>query len=195
MEMQAFVGEEKIMKMNAELAMRRDFTVEDIENLPEGVRAELIDGQIFYFAAPKVIHQRLSKIIFMKIANYIEANNGTCEVLYAPVAVRLVEDGKNQLEPDIVVICNADLLELDGCHGAPDWVIEVISKSTKARDYGIKMVKYREAGVKEYWIVDPEREIVLVYWFEDEKLNTIYGFCDEIESRLFPGLKVTLTEK
>lgn len=195
MEMQAFVGEEKVMKMNAEFAMRRDFTVEDIENLPEGVRAELIDGQIFYFATPKVIHQRLSKIIFMKIANYIEANNGTCEVLYAPVAVRLVEDGKNHLEPDIVVICNSDLLELDGCHGAPDWVIEVISKSTKARDYGIKMVKYREAGVKEYWIVDPEREIVLVYWFEDEKLNTIYGFCDEIESRLFPGLKVTLTEK
>ena len=60
MEMQAFVGEEKVMKMNAELAMRRDFTVEDIENLPEGVRAELIDGQMFYFAAPKIIHQELS---------------------------------------------------------------------------------------------------------------------------------------
>ena len=195
MEMQAFVGEEKIMKMNAELAMRRDFTVEDIENLPEGVRAELIDGQIFYFAAPKLVHQSIIGDLYFKIRSYIENNSGRCSVFDSPVSVRLVEDGKNHLEPDIIVICNSDLLELDGCHGAPDWVIEVISKSTKARDYGIKMVKYREAGVKEYWIVDPEREIVLVYWFEDEKLNTIYGFCDEIESRLFPGLKVTLTEK
>ena len=60
MDIQAFIGEEEVIKMNAEVALRRDFTVDDIENLPEGVRAELIDGQIFYMAAPKVVHQRVS---------------------------------------------------------------------------------------------------------------------------------------
>lgn len=195
MEMQAFVGEEEVMKMNMELAKRRDFTVEDIENLPEGVRAELIDGQMFYFAAPKLIHQRLSGKLYRKIADYIEKNSGKCEAFYAPVGVRLVEDGKNHLEPDIIVVCDANKLTDDGCHGAPDLVIEVVSKSTKKRDYGIKMLKYRTAGVKEYWIVDPIKEIVFVYWFEDETKNEIYSLSDEIEFHLFPGLKVRLVEE
>ena len=195
MEMQAFVGEEKVMKMNAELAMRRDFTVEDIDNLPEGVRAELIDGQIFYFAAPKVIHQDLIGDLYFVIRNYIQSNKGKCKVNFAPVAVKLVEDGKNYLEPDLIVVCDQDKVRGDGCYGAPDMVVEVVSKSTSRRDYGIKMLKYRTAGVKEYWIVDPIRETVMVYWFEDETKNALYGWKEEIESRLFPGLKVTLTEK
>ena len=78
----------------------------------------------------------------------------------------------------------------DGCHGAPDLVIEIVSKSTSKRDYGLKMLKYRTAGVKEYWIVDPIRETVMVNWFEDETKNMLYGFHDEIEFYLFPGLKV-----
>ena len=102
MDMQAFVREEEVMKMNAELAERRDFTVEDIENLPVDVRAELIDGQIFYFAAPMTIHQRLSKKIFLTLDRYIEENHGDCEAFYAPIAIRLIEDGKNHLEPDVI---------------------------------------------------------------------------------------------
>ena len=190
--MRTFVGEEEVMKMNAELATRRDFTVEDIENIPDGVRAELIDGQIFYFAAPKLIHQRLSGKLYRKIADYIEKNSGNCEAFFAPVGVRLVEDAKNHLEPDVIVVCDSNKLTDDECHGAQDLVIEVISESTKKRDYGIKMLKYRTAGVKEYWIVDPIREIVLVYWFEDETQNEIYSIKDEIEFHLFPGLKVRL---
>ncbi len=190
----AFVGEEEVMKMNTELANRRDFTVEDIENLPDGVRAELIDGQIFYFASPKEIHQRIGGELFYRIRDYIEKNKGTCKVYYAPFAVKLVEDGKNYLEPDMVVICDKKKIESDGCHGAPDVVIEVISKSTKKRDYGIKMLKYRTAGVKEYWIVDPIREVVMVYWFEDETKNEIYSIYDQIEFHLFPGLKVQILE-
>ena len=102
MDMQAFVGEEEVMKMNAELAESRDFTVEDIDNLPVDVRAELIDGQIFYFAAPMTIHQRLSKKIFRTLDRYIEENHGDCEAFYAPIAIRLIEDGKNHLEPDVI---------------------------------------------------------------------------------------------
>ena len=187
-----FVGEEEVIKMNAELAVRRDFTVEDIEHLPDGVRAELIDGQIFYFAAPRTVHQRLLRDLSMELINYVKDHNGKCEVLFAPLGVRLVEDGKNHLEPDIVVMCNPDIVKDDGCHGAPDLVIEIVSKSTSKRDYGIKMLKYRTAGVKEYWIVDPIRETVMVFWFEDETQNELYSLYDEIEFHLFPGLRVKL---
>lgn len=190
--MRTFVGEEEVMKMNAELATRRDFTVEDIENMPDGVRAELIDGQIFYFAAPMPVHQRLLMKVANVLYNHIENNHGTCEVFVAPLSVKLVEDGKNYLEPDIVVICDSDALKEDGCHGAPDLIIEIVSKSTSKRDYGIKMLKYRTAGVKEYWIVDPIKETVLVSWFEDETQNELYSLHDEIEFHLFPGLKVKL---
>ncbi|MBE5970989.1 MAG: Uma2 family endonuclease [Lachnoclostridium sp.] len=178
--------------MNAELAMRRDFTVEDIENLPEGVRAELIDGQIFYFAAPKLNHQRLQAELFYLLLHHVRSNDGNCEVFVAPLSVKLVDDGRNYLEPDIVVICDSDVLQDDGCHGAPDLVIEIVSKSTSKRDYGIKMLKYRTAGVREYWIVDPIRETVMVFWFEDETQNELCSLYDEIEFHLFPGLKVQL---
>lgn len=192
--MQAFVGEDEIMKMNAELAVRRDFTVEDIENLPEGVRAELIDGQIFYFASPKTVHQRLLRNLSHKIHSHILENDGKCEMFFAPMAVKLVEDHKNYLEPDIIVVCEPDKIQADGCHGAPDLVIEIVSKSTRKRDYGIKVLKYRTAGVKEYWGVDPVKETVMVWWFEDESKNCLYGMRDEIEFHLFPGLKVQLME-
>lgn len=187
-----FVGEEEVIKMNAELAVRRDFTVEDIEHLPDGVRAELIDGQIFYFAAPRTVHQKLQAELFYALFHHVKTNEGTCSVFAAPLSVKLVNDGKNYLEPDIVVICDSDHIQEDGCYGAPDLVIEIVSKSTSKRDYGIKMLKYRTAGVKEYWIVDPIRETVMVFWFEDETQNELYSLYDEIEFHLFPGVKVKL---
>ena len=85
-----------------------------------------------------------------------------------------------------------DKMKEDGCHGAPDLVIEIASKSTSRRDYGIKMLKYRTAGVKEYWIVDPVKETVMVFWFEDEEQNYLYSIRDEIEFHIFPDLIVKL---
>lgn len=192
MDGQAFVGENEVMRMNAMLAERRDFTVEDIKKLPEGVRAELIDGQIFYFAYPKLIHQQILMELSNTLYNYVKKNRGKCEVLFAPFGVLLVEDGKNYLEPDILVTCDENKLHEDGCHGAPDLVIEVVSQSTQKRDYGIKLIKYRTAGVKEYWIVDPMRETVMVYWFENEERNCLYGMQEEISFHLFPDLSVRL---
>ena len=191
---QAFVGEDEVMRMNAMLAEKRDFTVEDIENLPEGIRAELIDGQIFYFAFPKLVHQELLMELSNSLYNYVKMNGGKCKVLFAPFGVRLIEDRKNHLEPDILVVCDKNKLSEDGCHGAPDLIIEVVSPSTKKRDYGIKLLKYRTAGVKEYWIVDPMRETVMVYWFEDEEQNCLYGMREEISFHLFPDLSVRLME-
>lgn len=192
---QAFVGEEEAMKMNAELANRRDFTVEDMEKLPGDVRAELIDGRLFFMATPKAIHQRLLAKLSFELQMHIQKNGGDCEVFFAPFAVRLADENKNHLEPDIMVICDPDKIKEDGCHGAPDLIIEVTSESTGKKDYGIKMLKYRTAGVKEYWIVDPVKNTIMVYWFEDEAQNSLYGLQEEIEFHMFPGLKVKLAEE
>lgn len=195
MDVKTLVGEDEVIKMNAEMASKNDFTLTYIENLPENIRAELIDGQIFYLAAPQLIHQELIGDLYFQIRSYIEAQAGNCKIYVAPVSVRLSEDDKNYLEPDIIVICDSTKLKEDGCHGAPDLIIEVASKSTQKRDYGLKMAKYRSAGVKEYWVIDPQRQTIMVYWFENETMNELHGIHDEVEFHLFPGLKVTLADK
>lgn len=190
----AFVGEDEIMQMNTKFSEKQDFTVEDIENLPDDVRAELIDGQIFFMATPTTIHQRLLSKLAFELQMYIRTQGGNCEVFFAPFTVRLEDENKNHLEPDLMVICDPDKIQADGCHGAPDLVIEIVSKSTSKKDYGIKMLKYRTAGVREYWIVDPLKQIIMVYWFEDESQNSLYGFQEEIGFHLFPELKVKLAD-
>ena len=119
--------------------------------------------------ATQLTNETTEEAINYMIKEYVKKNEGTCKVYMAPFAVNLSEDGKNYLEPDMIVVCDKNKIKEDGCYGTPDFVIEIISKSTKARDYGIKTLKYRNSGVKEYWIVDPVREIVLTYWFEDRK--------------------------
>lgn len=110
-----------------------------------------------------------------KIADYIESENGECEVNIAPFAVFLNEDDINYVEPDISIVCDSSKLDDKGCHGAPDWIIEVVSPGNKPMDYFTKLFKYRSAGVREYWIVDPTREVVTVYRFEKETMEQ-YSF-------------------
>lgn len=107
------------------LKQEEHYTIGDIYNLPEGERAELIDGHIYYMAPPSRTHQRLVSRLNQKIANYIEDNHGKCEVFPAPFAVFLDEDDTTYVEPDISVICDPSKLDEKGCHGAPDWVIEI----------------------------------------------------------------------
>ena len=80
------------------------------------------------------------------------------------------------MEPDISVICDKNKLDEHGCNGAPDWVIEVISPSDPQRDYGVKLFKYRAAGVREYWIVNPMKNTVTVYDFENETGTNLYSW-------------------
>ncbi len=89
--------------------------------------------------------------------------------MLAPFAVFLNDDNKNDVELDISVICDRKKLDDYGCNGAPDWIIEIISPSTQRMDYGMKLFKYRTAGVREYWIVNPIKKTVQVYFFEDEE--------------------------
>lgn len=108
------------------LPQEQGYTIEDIYALPEGTRAELIDGKIYYMAPPNTKHQRISGFLHSKIYQYISNHNGTCETFTAPFAVFLSEDNKNYVEPDISVICDKNKLTDKGCVGAPDWIIEIV---------------------------------------------------------------------
>ncbi len=111
------------------------YTEKDYYNLPENVRAELINGQFYYMSAPSRLHQQILGFLFNQIANYIRTNKGSCEVYPAPFAVKLFNDNKTIVEPDISVICDPKKLTDRGCSGAPDWIIEIISPSTASHDY------------------------------------------------------------
>lgn len=131
------------------LHQERTYTIDDIYALPDGQRAELIDGRMYMMAPPTTIHQRVSYAVARKISDHIDKKWGNCEVFLAPFAVLLNEDRQNYVEPDISVICDKNKLDEKGCNGAPDWIIEVTSPANPQNDYGIKLFKYRTAGVRD----------------------------------------------
>ncbi len=176
-------------------AVRKEdiYTLEDIYALPDGQRAELIDGQIYYMAPPSWEHQKLSGKMYQNIANYIDEKNGKCEVLAAPFAVFLNEDDINYVEPDLSVICDTSKLDDKGCHGAPDWIIEIVSPGSKSRDYMTKLFKYHAAGVREYWIVDPMKQMISVYNFEKDDLEQ-YDFGEDVPVGIYEGFFIKAGE-
>lgn len=169
------------------------YTTADIYALPDGKRAELIDGQIYYMAPPGRKHQQIVLNFSRKIADYIEKNHGTCEVYIAPFAVFLNEDDKNYVEPDISVICDRKKLTDQGCSGAPDWIIEIVSPGSRRMDYFTKLFKYRTAGVREYWIVDSDKNRILIYFFEGNAIEE-YSFADDIPVSIYPGFTINLSK-
>ena len=190
--MHPLVGEEEVMRMNEEAARERTYTAADAAHMPEDIRAEVIDGQLFYFAAPTIRHQDLLGELYLQIRLYIREKGGSCKVFPAPTALRFINDDKTYLEPDLIVVCDKEKLGEDACYGAPDLVVEIASPSTRKRDYGLKLHKYREAGVREYWILDPQKGTVMVYWFEDETENCLYSLQEPVSSHALPGLVVQL---
>lgn len=175
--------------VNMALAKENSYTLEDIYALPDGQRAELIDGTMYMMAPPKRIHQKIVVELTSTINSYIKRKGGDCEIYPAPFAVFLNADDKNYVEPDISVICDKTKLTDDGCNGAPDWVIEVVSPSSRRMDYILKLFKYRSAGVREYWIVDPDKNRVMVYNFESDSGDE-YTFSDTVESGIYDDLQI-----
>ena len=156
------------------------YTSEDYWSLPEGQRAELIDGKLYSMTPPSFIHQKLIQQLGRIIGNHIFTQNGECEVVPAPFAVNLNADDKIWVEPDISIICDRSKLTDRGCKGSPDWIIEIVSPSTQRIDYGIKLFKYHTAGVREYWIINPITQIVNVYDFEYDEKTCQFSFNDDI---------------
>ena len=174
------------------LAQAKIHTEEEYYNLPEHVRAELIEGKLIYNqAAPSRIHQSILMELSGTIRDYLKSKNGSCRVYPAPFAVKLSEDKKTIVEPDISVICDRNKLTDRGCTGAPDWIIEIVSLSNSSHDYILKLNLYANAGVREYWIVDPYKERVFVYRLEQEHFEVeIYTFHDTIPAGIYVDLQI-----
>lgn len=184
-----------MMKGSAAMPLPKEqiYTVGDIYSLPDSQRAELIDGQIYYMAPPSRKHQRIAGELYATIREYIRSGSRACEVNIAPFAVFLNEDDTNYVEPDISVTCDPDKLNDRGCSGAPDWIIEIVSPSSRAMDYYRKLFKYRTAGVRKYWIVDHERDLVTVYDFQNDSAAN-YSFAEDIPVNIYPGFAINLSK-
>lgn len=171
-------------------AKLKTYTEDDYYNFPDDIRAELINGQIYNMSAPSRIHQEFLMFLSKTIANYIDSKNGPCRIYPAPFAVKLFSDCNHTIvEPDISVICDPNKLTDKGCSGAPDWIIEIVSPSTSSHDYIRKLNLYANAGVKEYWIVDPTKKSIYVYHLEETKFAAdAYTFQNRIKAHIYEDL-------
>ena len=176
------------------LLKEESYTIEDIYALPDGERAELIDGHIYYMAPPSYKHQKLVMELSAIIRNYIKQHKGTCEVLPAPFAVYLGEINNTYVEPDISVICDPNKLDDKGCKGAPDWIIEIVSPASIKMDYLMKLYKYHSAGVRKYWCVYIAKNRITVYNFNHDYSIEEYSFTDTVKAGIYEDLSIDFSE-
>lgn len=171
-------------------------TLAEYEALPEDVRVELIEGEIFVMEAPSRTHQILVFRIAQRIAEYIDKKKGDCEVLLAPFDV-LLDDNPNKptvVQPDVLVICDKDKLTERRCEGAPDFAVEITSPSGIQRDYVKKLNLYNDKGVREYWIVNPASREVIVYLFGENMQVLHYTFDDKVKVHIYDDLYIDFGE-
>lgn len=171
-------------------------------------RVELFKGRLFKMSpAPNTRHQKISGKLSNALYNFLFKSQ--CEVFTAPFDVRLavnediniskkyrnktksLPDGKimTVVQPDICVICDQEILDEKGCVGAPDLVIEILSPGNSRREMKDKFEIYQEAGIPEYWIVDPEHEFIIIYGWHKEKYigSAPYYSGDKIVSQSVKG--------
>ena len=129
---------------------------------------ELIDGVFYDMSTPRFVHQDIVQIVTNSIYSHIKKNKGRCKVIGSPSDVQLDCDNKTMLQPDVYVICDRDKIKGFGIYGSPDFVLEVLSSSTRKKDMTIKLNKYWSAGVREYWIIDPKKRSLITYDFTEE---------------------------
>ena len=192
---------------------KRRFTYADYKewDLKVGERYEIIYGEAFAMSGPNTRHQVISGEIFRQISNYLHGK--PCKVFSAPYDVRLFyeedESDDTVVQPDIMVICDKNKLGPEGCRGAPDLVIEILSPSNTALDMEYKFQVYRHAGVREYWVVSPETPAVIkqgesfpasgggltAYCFKDgEILTRSYRNTDTVPVAIFPDLTIAMEQ-
>ena len=162
-----------------------DYTLEDYLALPDNVRAELIDGELIYMEAPSTKHQDYLFEAASALRSYVRSKKGGCKVMIAPLDVQLDCDNRTMVQPDIIVICSKDKLTEKRIYGTPDLCIEITSPTTRNLDRKTKLHKYRNAGVREYWVVDIEHLQVLCYFFEEGSAPTIYSFETPVPVHIF----------
>lgn len=164
-----------------------EYTLQDYYRLPDDRRAELIDGVIYDLASPTHIHQIISGQIYRRFSDYIDKKKGKCVPAYAPLDVQLDCDDKTVVQPDVMILCDRSKFQRGVVYGAPDLIVEILSKSTKKKDMTVKYGKYAAAGVREYWLVDPDKKRVIVYGFGDDIDVSVYGFEHAVPVGIFQG--------
>lgn len=168
-------------------------------------RLELLKGKIMLMAAPNVEHQRLSGRLSYRIQRFLEGKS--CELFVAPFDVKLYDSRKSKLadkevftvvQPDLSVICDKTKLSKQGCEGAPDWVIEILSEGNNKKELRLKYDLYEENGVREYWLVYPAEQAVQQFVLNEQmqkyELAGMFSGDEMISPVLFPELKIDLTE-
>lgn len=177
---------EAICEYGKDIAKKQgEYTIEDYYVWPEDERIELIDGVIYAMAAPLMVHQDIVSEIGFVLKSFIKKKKGKCKIYDMPVDVQLDCDNKTMVQPDILIVCDKDKVTKQCVFGAPDFVVEVLSKSTRKKDMGIKLSKYINAGVREYWIVDPEKESIIVYDIEHDIQVSVYSFESQVPVKIF----------
>lgn len=183
-------------------AEKERYTFADALTWDENEHIEIINGEAFMLATPSTDHQLISGALFAQLYNFLEGKK--CRVLPAPFAVRLFEkDGDEPdsvdtvVEPDISVVCDRNKLDEKGCKGAPDMVIEILSPSTHRYDRITKYNLYQRAGVREYWIVEPETQTVHVFLRNESGIllpHESYGRKDVAKVNALDGCFVELSK-
>lgn len=181
------------------LMEKKKFTYADFLDWDEGTRIEIIDGDSFVLDTPPTIHQLVSGPLGAQLYSYLKGKTG--EVFWGPLAVRLFEkegdrpeDVRTVVLPDIIVICDPAKLDEHGCKGAPDLIIEILSPSTSRRDRLVKYDLYQRAGVREYWIVDPDTRTVQVYTLEEGRYHAAQLFNDTVPVGVLEGCAIGLKD-
>jgi Uma2 family endonuclease len=185
------------MSGNAVLKTEGKFTYADYKEweLAENERYELIYGDAYAMSAPNTYHQAILTELTRQIANYLFGK--TCKVFPAPFDVRLFyeedESDDTVVQPDISIICDEKKRGKEGCHGAPDFIAEILSPSNTAIEMQRKNELYREAGVKEYWIIDPEHKTLTTHLFSEKPASSSsYKENDTVKVGIFNDLLIEL---
>lgn len=181
-------------------AKKERYTFADVLTWGENERIEIIDGEAVMMAPPSSVHQEIAAELTRQLGNYLEGKR--CKVYPAPFAVRLFErDGEapedvdTMVEPDLSIVCDRDKIDKQGCRGAPDLVIEILSPSTHRHDRITKYNLYQRAGVREYWIVEPEAQTVQVFLCNENGLllpHESYGRGDVARVNVLEGCFIDL---
>ena len=176
----------------------RKYTYVDYKawELKPGERYELINGVAYAMAAPGLTHQGI--LIELATQFHVFLKGKPCKVYPAPFDVRLFyeedESDDTVVQPDVVVICDPEKLVEEGCRGAPDLVVEILSPSNTAIEMGRKLTLYKEAQVKEYWVVDPKNKNISIYQLRNgEYVLQIYHAQDIVRPGVLPGLEIPLS--
>lgn len=156
-------------------------------------RVELIKGKILEMSAPSPIHQEISGNL--QGALFVFLKNSKCKLYTAPFDVRFPQKGESQVytvvQPDLCVVCDFEKIDSKGCVGAPDLVVEILSPGNSKKEMKSKFALYQEEGVREYWVVDPERELVFVYVADNKKFKPTIPIADDyVYSTIFPDFKI-----